>query len=160
MKRVVSIFLAAILLIGSLASVVGASEAPTVANYSAIEYLENGDYIVTELVVDSSNASSQGKVQETRATKTGYKTATYYNSAGTKIWSVTVTGTFSYTSGVSATATGSTATVNIFVTGATFKNKNAYTTGNTAIASGTVVYNGMSTSKSVSVSCDKYGNVY
>lgn len=160
MKRVVSIFLATILLIGSLASVVGASEAPTVTKYSTIEYLENGDYIVTELAVDSSDTPIQVKDQETRATKTGYKTATYYNSAGTKIWSVTVTGTFSYTYGVSATATSSSATVNIFVSGATFKNKNAYTTGNTAIASGTVVYNGMSTTKSVSVSCDKYGNLY
>lgn len=160
MKRVISIILAAILLIGSLASVVGASEAPKITKYTSIEYLENGDYIVTELAVDSSDAPFQVKEKATRATKTGYKTATYYSSLGTKIWSVTVDGTFSYSSGVSATATGSSATVNIFVSGATFKNKNAYTTGNTAIASGTVVYNGMTTTKSVSVSCDKYGNVY
>lgn len=160
MRRVVSILLAAILLIGSFASVVGASEAPTVTKYSTIEYLENGDYIVTELVIDSSDAPFQVKEQESRATKQGSKTAYYYNSAGTKIWSVGVTGTFSYTYGVSATATSSSATVNIFVSGATFKNKNAYTIGNTAIASGIVAYNGVSTSKSVSVSCDKYGNVY
>lgn len=159
MKRVLCMFLTAILLVGSLVSVVSASEAPTVTKYSSIEYLENGDYIITELVVDSSDSPFRVKGQETRATKQGTKTATYYNSAGTKIWSVTVDGTFSYTYGVSATATGSTATVNIFVNGATFRNKNAYTTGNTAIASGTVAYNGVSTTKSVSITCDKYGNL-
>jgi len=159
MKRILCVLLATIILFGMLPSVAGASEAPKATKYSSIEYLENGDYIVTELVIDSSDALSQAKEQETRAIKQGTKTANYYNSVGKKIWSVTVDGTFSYTYGVSATATGSTATVSIFVSGATFKNKNAYTTGNTAIASGTVAYNGMSTTKSVSVSCDKYGNL-
>ena len=134
MKRVISIILAAILLIGSLASVVGASEAPKTTKYTSIEYLENGDYVVTELVVDLSDAPSQEKVQETRATKTGSKTATYYNSAGSKIWSVTVTGTFAYSYGVASTATSSTATVSIYNSNAKFVSKNAYTSASTATA--------------------------
>ena len=159
MNRLISVLLIISLLVGSLACVVSASEIPTVTKYSTIEYLDNGDYIVTELVVDLPNAPSQEKVQETRATKTGSKTASYYNSAGSKIWSITVTGTFSYTSGSSSTATNSTATVNIYNSNAKFVSKNAYTSGSTATASGTVSFMATPTTKSVSVTCDKYGNL-
>ncbi len=60
--------------------------------YLSIEYLENGDYIITEYAVDLSGGISPNS---TMATKHGAKTASYFNSAGTKIWSVTVNGTFS-----------------------------------------------------------------
>ncbi len=124
---------------------------------SSIEYLENGDYIITELFVSPSSFRASDGIA---ATKPGQKTATYYNSVGTKIWSVTVDGMFQYTYGVSATATSASATVNIYVASATFVSKSASTSGNTATATGTVRYSGVNTTKSVSVSCDIYGNVY
>lgn len=157
MKRFAALVLATAFLIVLLSpSAVASGDLPT-SGYLSIEYLENGDYIITEIAVDySGNLSSDG----TRATKPGSKTATYYNSYGTRIWDVTVNGTFSYTYGVSSTAISASATVNIYVAGATYISKSAYTSGNTATATGTVAYNGMNTSKSVSVSCDKYGNIY
>ena len=157
MKQSFSLALVFMLVAALLIPVVQADDSPTDSGYLSIEYLDNGDYIITEYAQDLSRGLSPNSIM---ATKPGTKTATYYNSAGTRIWSVTVDGTFSYTYGVSATATGATATVNIYAAGATFVSKSASTTGNTATATGTVRYNGVTTSKSVSVSCDKYGNIY
>ena len=157
MKQILSLALTVILIVVLLIPAVQAGGNPVERGYLSIEYLDNGDYIITEYAQDLSRGLSPNSIM---ATKPGTKTATYYNSAGTRIWSVTVDGTFSYTYGVSATATGATATVNIYAAGATFVSKSASTAGNTATATGTVRYNGVTTSKSVSVSCDKYGNIY
>ena len=157
MKRVFTFILAAAMLIVLLSSTVAASEDLPIKGVRTIEYLENGDYIVTELSVNFSDGASPNSVT---ATKQGSKTATYYNSVGTRIWDVTVNGTFSYTNGISATATSASAIVNLYSTHASFVSKSAYTSGNTATAIGTVAYNSVSTTMSVSVSCDKYGNIY
>lgn len=71
-----------------------------------------------------------------------------------------VNGSFTYNYGVSSQATSASATVQIFNNNATFVSKNAYTSGNTATATATVRYAAAITTKSTSVSCDKYGNLY
>lgn len=71
-----------------------------------------------------------------------------------------VNGSFTYNYGVSSQATSVSATVQIFNNNATFVSKNAYTSGNTATATATVRYAAAITTKSTSVSCDKYGNLY
>ena len=124
---------------------------------TSVELLPNGDYIITELALSKGIVSTYSV---NGSTIPGRKTATYYSSNGTKIWDVTVNGTFTYTYGVSATSTSSSATVNIYNAKAKFVSKSANTSGNTATATGTVTYNSLSTTKSVSISCDKYGNLY
>ncbi len=113
------------------------------------DVLDNGDSVVIELYESAA---------QLRTGKNGYKTLTYYNSGGSAIWAVN--GSFTYNYGVSSTATGASAVVEIFNSNATYISKNAYTSGNTATATGTVRYNTVSTTRSVSVSCDKYGNLY
>jgi len=54
-------------------------------------YLENGDYITTEIEVVN------GGISYRASSLTGKKTITYSTANGTKLWSFTVTGTFSYT---------------------------------------------------------------
>ncbi len=115
------------------------------------DVLDNGDSVVIELYESAA---------QPRTGKNGYKTLTYYNSGGSAIWAVTVNGSFTYNYGVSSTATGASAVVEIFNSNATYIRKSAYTSGNTATATGTVRYNTVSTTRSVSVSCDKYGNLY
>ena len=152
MKRLVSVILT-VMLIGTcfVLPVSAATRAfSDVLIARDVETLDNGDYVISELYAPS--------VQD-RFTTTGRKTSTYYNSVGTKIWDVTVTGTFSYSYGVSSEATSASATVAIYDNKAVFKSKDAYTTGNTAVATGTVTYNLSVLSRTVKVSCDKYGTL-
>ncbi len=150
MKKLIAVFLAGLLLI-SCTVAASAKEPRDILISRTVEVLENGDSVVTELY--------ENAIQP-RTGKSGYKSYTHRNSGGTAIWKVTVTGTFTYNYGVSSTATGATATVNIYSGNAAFQSKNAWTSGNTAWASGTVVYDTVSTTRSVSISCDKYGNLY
>lgn len=95
-----------------------------------------------------------------RTGKTGYKTSTYYNGSGTKIFDVTVTGTFNYSYGSKASATSASASVNIYNSGASFISKNAYTSSNSAVGLGQVRYGGAPINRSVILKCDVYGNLY
>lgn len=156
MKRVVLLILTVVLIVSLFSVSVAASEEKSDVGYSSIEYLDNGDYIVTELTI---NQSKDYLPVSLMATRSGTKTKNYYNSSGTKIWSLTVSGTFSYTYGVSSTATSANATVNLFSSDASFVSKSAYTSGNTATATGTVAYYLVNKTMTVSVSCDKYGNL-
>ncbi len=70
-----------------------------------VEYLEDGSYIVTTVVFSD--------ISLLATTKTGSKTDTLYNSNNEKQWSVTLTGTFSYT-GSSATCTNSKTSYQVF----------------------------------------------
>lgn len=156
MKKWISLLLTLLFFAMPLSGVAQAQERQSVITSVTIEYLENGYYIITELNYPSYSVQAIA----TASTKSGSKTLTYYESSGTAIWSVTVNGTFTYTYGVSATATSATATVNIYNSNASYVSKSAYISGNTATATGTIRYDGANMSRSVSVSCDKYGNVY
>ncbi len=150
MKRFVALLISCVLVLSLCSLPTVAAEPGDILVKQTVEFLDNGDSITTEVY--------ECAVQP-RSTKTGYASATYKNSAGTAIWKVTVTGTFTY-NGTSSSATSASASVSTYTTKAEFISKNAYTSGKTATATGTVKYDLYQTTRSVSVSCDKNGNLY
>ena len=104
MKKIFSLFLTIIFIFTlSLHNNVQANEVhiPLETTVSVI-YLDNGDYIETSIVTIPS-LNNEASILATN-TKTGTKTSTYKNSSGEALWSVSVTGTFTYT-GQSSTCT-------------------------------------------------------
>ena len=147
MKRFLSVFL--VILIFTCALSVTATAAPTdTLISSSVEYLEDGSYFVTNIY--------ESAIQP-RTGKSGSKDSIYYGADGTKLFVVTVNGTFEYTPAVSATATSATATVGRYTDKASFVSKDAYTSGASAYAVGTVSYNGINITRTVVLTCDKYG---
>lgn len=151
MKKVMAVTLCLIMLFTLVSSPVSALEPEDILVKRAVEVLENGDTVQTEVY--------ECAVQP-RSGKSGYVTSTYVNAVGTTIWRLTVTGSFTY-DGVSSRATSAEATVYINnTTNAKFVSKNAYTSGASAIGTATVTYNASHTTRSATVSCDKNGNLY
>lgn len=93
MKKSISITLIiAVICCTALSLSVGAAS----ENYSVvdIEFLNNGDYIETVISdIDEQVVPSVGRASKS-ITKT--KTRYYKNSEGTVLWSVSITGTFTY----------------------------------------------------------------
>ncbi len=109
---------------------------------------EDGSYCIEIVKELHTNARS--------SEKSGSKTATYYSSSGEDIFSITVSGTFTY-DGSSAEATSSEATVHIFDSSATFVRKTSSYSGSTAKATGTVRYSSSDITKTVSLKCSATG---
>lgn len=149
MKKVLTI-LVCIMMFVSLAIPASALSRTDKLISQSIEYLENGDYIVREVFEP---------LIQPRSSKTGSAIETYRNSSGAAIWTVKVTGTFTYT-GSTSSATGSSATVEVYNSNASFISKNASYSGNTARATGSVNYSGYTATRTAYVSCDKNGNLY
>lgn len=149
MKKAFSLLMVTVLLVSVLSIVVSAHELEDILISKTEETLDNGDVVIIELY--------ENAIQP-RTGKNGYKIYNY-TSGGKVVWNVKVDGAFTYTYGVSSEATGATATVGIYDSNAKYVSKNAYTSGNTATATGTVVYNLSTITRSVSVSCDRYGNL-
>lgn len=150
MKKILTFLMTAVLLISALSICVSAKEPEDILLSRTLETLENGDVVITELY--------ENAVQP-RTGKTGYKVGSYTSGEKT-IWNVRVDGSFTYTYGVSSQATAAKATVKIYDSNASYVSRSAYTSGNTATATGTVTYLHSTTTRSVSISCDKYGNLY
>lgn len=148
MKKFLSLFLCISLLFSCLTFTVNAEEAANTT--TSIEYFEDGSYVVTELEVSNPNA---------RTAKTGKKTQTWYDTDNIKVFTVTLTGTFDYTSGVSASATGQSISVTRYVSDAVFHSKSATHSGATVYGSGTIAYFGYAKALSLQITCDKYGNL-
>ena len=75
------------------------------------------------------------------------------------IFAVTVHGSFTYSYGVSSSATSASCTVTTYSTSASFNSKDAWTSGKSAYGYGSVSYKGTNTGRTVSISCDSYGNL-
>jgi len=112
--------------------------------------LPDGGYLL-ETITEFSDLKASG-------TKSGEKTVVRYTASGTAVYGVKVTGTFTYT-GTSSSAIYSAATVYIYLSGATYVSKSAWYSGNTAYATGSVKYLGITESRTASLSCDKNGNL-
>lgn len=151
MRRVLSLALSLLLFVVPVSLTVTAAEPDKRVISTTTEYLENGDYVITTLY--------ESAVQP-RAGKSGSKTSTRYSSSGQKIFSVTVTGTFTYVYGSSVDATGASASVAIYHPDAQFVSKNAYTSFHNAIGVGNVNYQGLPLSLTVTLSCDVYGSLH
>ena len=122
---------------------------------TTIEYLDNGSYFETTIIED--NVLS-------RATKTGHKTATYYDENNVAQWYVKVTGTFSY-SASGATCTSSSVSAGVYKSTWKIASKSSSKSGNkaTAKASANQYYNVNlidTRSKSVSLTCSTSGKLY
>lgn len=89
MKKTVTLLLSFILLVSLFAIPVHASG---IDGYE-IEYLDNGDYIITYIEDDATITPDDGS-DSTTVTKT--KTSKYKNSAGETMWYIKVQGTFTY----------------------------------------------------------------
>lgn len=103
MKKIIALFCAMLILISFPATALAHDES---AVNSFVEYFDDGSYIVTESIINNISTIAT-------YTKSCGKTSTYYNADNEKLWSITLTGTFTYT-GSSATCTKSTATYAIY----------------------------------------------
>lgn len=121
------------------------------ADSSTIQYLENGDYIITDLHTPNSYA---------RTSFPYVKRSTYYASDKSVVFVAVLSATFDYSYNQYASALNSNITVNIANSSAIFKSKTSSVTGNTAKGSATVFYHGSDRTMYVSMSCDIYGNVH
>jgi len=138
-KKVLSVLLTAFFVV-SISAVPAAAED---RNKVSIEYMEDGSYFVTTIVEGNSL---------TRASRSGSKFTSYYDGSGTKKWTLTVTGSFSYT-GSSSMATSASGNLVTHVSGCSVGSKGSYTSGNAATAYATV--DGIS--KSVTLKCSVSG---
>ena len=153
MKRIVSILLCVLLVGSNLTLPAKATENTDTSEQimvsQTIEYVGNDSYYIETIYVPS--------VQPYGYTKTGTKTAAYV-VAGTTIYSVSVTGTF-YFDGSTSNATSASGSIATYVENAKIKSCDAHTSGNSAVATGSVVYLGFTLQKTVTLSCDKDGNL-
>ena len=95
---------------------------------STIEYLDDGSYIITEW---------ETAPTATRSVSSKTKTSTYYSSSGSAIFSVSLTGNFTYTSGVSVKATSQSASVTVYSDSASYVTKSSSRSGASVYGSGT-----------------------
>ena len=149
MKRILTILCCLTLLLGIIPFCAFASE-PVPQTTQTVEYLEDGSYIVTELEVTPAIA---------RTARSYTKTSTYYTASNTAVFSVSLTGNFNYTYNVSCSATSQSISVPIYANSASFVSKTSSHSGATVYGTGKVSYLGKTLSLSVSITCDKYGNV-
>lgn len=126
MKKLIVLFLSCTLLLNITL--------PAQANTQnqQIEHFADGSYVITVIENEISDIS----LFSTTATKA--KTSTAYSNSGQKLWSVTVTGTFTYGNGTSK-CTSSSASAKSYVSDWSIANKSASRSGNKASATATAV---------------------
>lgn len=134
----------------------GLNEASSRADGSKIVYLDDGGYLLISPVreVEAGN----------RTTITRARDVTHYDSDDEVEWKYTLTGTFTYTYGVSATCTNAYYTQTINDDSWTFSDGDATRTGATAHGVGTYVKKFwfitiQTINVDISLTCDIYGNV-
>lgn len=114
-----------------------------------VENMGNDCYYVETIYVPA--------IQSYANAKTGTKTAEYITS-GRTIYTISVTGTFTY-DGSTSDATSAAVSISTHVASASILSRNAYTSGASAIATGSVSYLGLTLQKTVTLTCDKNGNL-
>lgn len=152
MKRMLSLLVCLILATSTLVfpvTAAGSTDNEQIVVSQTIENLGNDCYFVETIYVPT--------VQPYGSQKTGTKTAQYIAS-GTTIYAISVTGTFTY-DGTSSDATSAACKIVTYVENATISSRNAYTSGSSAVATGSVVYYGITLQKTVTLTCDKNGNL-
>ena len=151
MKKLISIFLCVVLAFSILSVSVSAQESGDILLSQEVQILENGDMVTTEIYLNTAQPLTG---------ISAHKDSTYSTASGKKMWALRVYGTFTYTYGVSSSATAAAAEIIIYDSGCKEVSKNAYTHGNTATATGSAQYGGAVTNWHVDLSCDIYGNLY
>lgn len=152
MKRFLSLLICC-LLIGnifalSVAAVESEDEEQIIISQT-VENMGNDCYYVETIYVPA--------IQPYANAKTGTKTAECIAS-GRTIYTISVTGTFTY-DGYTSDATSAAVSISTHVASASILSRNAYTSGASAIATGSVSYLGLTLQKTVTLTCDKNGNL-
>lgn len=151
-KRIIWLFVC-ILIMGTSIDVYAGS---STEERTEIEYLKNGDYLITKIKEESYKMRVGG-------TKTASKTTNYYNANGSIMWYVKVTATFKY-DGKSSACTKVSADAGSKSSVWKVTNKTATKSGNsgTAKASATQYYGNRplhTYTRSVTLRCDKNGSL-
>ncbi len=151
MKKLFSILVCFLLVVTTVFLPVSAQAAENeqIIISQTVEFISEDCYFVETIYVPSTQTYSN--------TKTGTKVAECISS-GTSIFTISVTGTFTY-NGTSAQATSASGSISALVSGVTLNSRRAYTSGASACAFGSVNYNGVTLQKTVTLTCDKNGNL-
>lgn len=164
MKKIFSLFLSVMMLTAVLSAnivTVQASEAEDnvtgVVISETVEYFEDGSYATITVTEEPTTARAT-------SSKSGSKYYLMRNSDGEELFRLTVHGTFSVNSGVSATCTAASRTYSISDDAWQVKTTSVSKSGNTATANGTFVRKLLgitieTQSCTVTLTCDKYGNL-
>lgn len=147
MKRVLCCGLMMVLLMGVMPVRASASEMETI-------YFEDGSYSTIELTTYGTRASGS---------KSGSKTYNHYDSNGSKVWKVVLTGSFTYT-GSSATCTSADMSATIYDSAWSVYNISDSKSGNVARGAATVAKEllGVTVAKktaNLTITCDANGNL-
>ena len=160
MKKTLTLLLAITLLLSIFVFPANASTETNIAvpgTVVDIEYLDNGDYIVTT-IEDSSIILPDASTNATTVTKT--KTSSFYNSAGDVMWYIKVQGTFTYDGTTSKCTSSAHKAAAIGTTWSILSASNSKS-GNTATATATArhyLYPGYNDyTRSVTLTCSKTG---
>lgn len=149
MKRLFALLICLLLVTSVFIFPVSAETTNDIVISQKIDYVSDDLYYIETISVPS--------VQPYGYSKTGTKTAVCVSS-GTAIFSISVTGTFNY-DGSSSEATSASGSIATHVPNATITSRSAYTSGSSAIATGSVKYVGITLQKTVTLTCDKNGNL-
>ena len=149
MKRLLAILVCFVIMISISPVPANAIEDNDIIISQTVNYIGDDYYYIETITVPS--------VQPFVNSKTGTKSAVCVSS-GTAIFTISVTGSFTF-DGSTSTATSASGSISAHVEGVTLKSGNAYTSGSSAIATGSVVYRGITLQKTVTLTCDKNGNL-
>lgn len=150
MKKLIAVLIMTTLLF-SMVFCISANAAETSENTkTTVEILENGDYIETVIIDYTAAGNSDYSINATQ-TKTGRKTSNYKNSSGAVLWSVSVTGTFSY-NGTTSTCTSCSHSTTAPSSAWTIKSASHSKSGNTATARATATQKTSTGTKDFSMS--------
>ena len=146
----------------SLFTFASANTSNAATNQRSIEYLSDGSYYETTITTKDIQYHSLGRTAS--SSRSGKKTTTYKSSSVAKLWSVTVTGNFSYVKGKSSKCTSSSVSATSYSGSWKISNRASSKAGNTATASATgSKYSGStligSHSLKVTLTCDVNGNL-
>lgn len=161
MKKLITTLLISALFISTVFCIPANATITLENTQTTIELLENGDYIET---VISCVTDKKGFDYSTYATqtKTGKKTSSYKNSSGTVLWSVSVTGTFSY-NGSTATCTSKSHSATSYSSSWSIKSVSSTKSGNSATANAVATHRGATGttdySMSVTLRCSANGTL-
>ena len=150
-KKVVSRFLFCVI----MTAFVLCNPVSAANNNIEVEHLSDGGYFITEIIENDSP-------EETRATgsKTGSKIGWYYDEQGNACWYVRVTASFSY-NGSTSICSGVAVSADEVSSGWEITAKTTSRTGNSGTASATArrSSDGKTFTKTVTLTCDKNGNL-
>ncbi len=134
--------------------------AATEKSETTIEYLENGDYI--EIIISDASYDNGAISPLSTNTITKTKTKYYKNSNGTILWSVSVTGTFTY-NGTNSSCTSCSHRTTAPASSWSIKSASHSKSGNTATAKATATQTTSTGKKdytmSVTIKCSAKGVV-